>query len=175
MQSWAKHVELVAAEGSDRSAVWRNSEAVRGGWLHMQSRETLRVALPGVSPSPAGLTWPRDARCCASPALLSYIAQEPLEQENTRLVWSVFVQREWKTWDETEFLTGLKPLLSFSSSGAVSHCLVEMEFKFKNHSVNYSGRDVILCTCGGGNLAKTTTGNLFLGGILWAWRFCDNF
>lgn len=54
-----------------------------------------------------------------------------------------FIQREWKTWVKIEFLAGLKYLLSLTSFKAVSHYLFEMEFKFKNHSVNYSGRGFI--------------------------------
>lgn len=72
-----------------------------------------------------------------------------------------FIQREWKTWVKTEFLTGLKSLLSFTSFEAVSHYLLEMEFKFKNHNVNYSGRGVILCTHNGDNLDKTIAGNFW--------------
>lgn len=90
-----------------------------------------------------------------------------------------FIEREWKSWVKTEFLTDLKSLLSCTSNEAVRHYLFEVKFKFKTHNVNYLGRDAILYTHNGDKLNKTIAGNFLLGEkpreVFQPWHFYDNF
>lgn len=157
------------------------------GLLHAQQWNFAPVVLLGVSPQPckSHLYLRCKLLCFFLSVCVPYICAD-LHSSRTfgagkhyHLVWMAFIQRAWKTWVKIEFLTGLKSLLSFTSFEVVSHCLFEMDFKFKNHNVNYSGRDVILCIRNGDNLDKTIAGNLFLGEkwreVFWAWHFCDNF
>ena len=191
MQSEARHMELVAAEGFYRSTPWRKGEAFQSalsaaGCMH--SGETLPVVLRGVSPQPSEsqrylwcklLCFSSLTMCVSCICADLYSSRTFGAGKHYHRVGMAFIQREWKTWVKLEFLTGLKSLLSFTWFEAVSHYLFEMEFKFKNHNVNDLESDVILCTHNGDNLEKTIAGNLFLGEkwreVFWAWHFYDSF